>query len=235
MPSRQRSLATLVQGGKALSQIPPTWSSFEVARAKLKDCDGIGYVFGSYDGLCGIDFDGCRDPATGELSAWAKPWIDSLESYSEVSPSGSGVKTWVQARSPLSSGKKAAVEGPPINGKSPAVEVYDHGRYFCVTGRILDGVPGSLRSDKHQLETLCQHFWPAVSTAASASSIVEISDKDRTPETPSPINIIERARKYIAPIQRVRTRRPQHDLSSGLHLDCERNHSCSIRSDGFVP
>ncbi len=44
----------------------------------------------------GIDFDGCRDPQTGTIEPWAQIWIDQLASYTEISKSETGCKTWVR-------------------------------------------------------------------------------------------------------------------------------------------
>jgi putative DNA primase/helicase len=81
--------------------------------------DGVGFRLG--DGWAGIDLDGCRDAATGELSAFASGVLRELNSYAEVSPSGTGLKIFVRA-------------WPGKNHSRKGLEVYGHGRYFTVTG-----------------------------------------------------------------------------------------------------
>ena len=53
------------------------------------DYDGIGFEFGN--GYVGIDLDHCRDAETGEVQEWALEIIDHLDSYTEASPSETGV------------------------------------------------------------------------------------------------------------------------------------------------
>ena len=119
---------------KALTQHPDRFS-------------GLGFVFSPEDPYCGIDLDNCRDPQTGKIKLWASEILHAIDSYAEVSPSGTGVKIWAKATLP--SAVKAHVDHnghpvPPISGKpSPradgAVEIYSSGRYFTVTGQHLNG------------------------------------------------------------------------------------------------
>jgi primase-polymerase (primpol)-like protein len=48
----------------------------------------LGFIL--RDDLIGVDLDGCRDDGTGEIADWATKIIDLLNSYTEVSPSGTG-------------------------------------------------------------------------------------------------------------------------------------------------
>ena len=72
-----------------------TWTSFEEALSYYENHDsevnGIGFVFSSGDPFCGVDFDKCRDPETGEIEADAQKIINNFASYSEISPSGRGI------------------------------------------------------------------------------------------------------------------------------------------------
>ena len=84
-----------VAGGVASTSDPDSWSTFGVARgyATADDTavDGVGIVFTAEDPLVGVDLDGCRDPDTGSLDEPAVSIVDRLESYTEVSRSGTGV------------------------------------------------------------------------------------------------------------------------------------------------
>jgi primase-polymerase (primpol)-like protein len=91
----------------------------------------VGYVFSADDPFTGIDLDGCLNPQTGELASWAQDIVQRMATYAEVSPSGTGVKLWVRARMSGSRHKKRLSE-------AAALEVYDQGRFFTVTGRHAD-------------------------------------------------------------------------------------------------
>lgn len=118
-------------GAAASSTDPSTWHSFEDVRAAYEagGYQGVGFVFSSNDEFVGIDLDGCRDPATGTLAPWAQAVIARFATYTEVSPSGTGVHLI------------AAGELPPGGRKRGPVECYDEGRYFTITARSLNGAP----------------------------------------------------------------------------------------------
>ena len=52
---------------------------------------GIGFAFLPGDGLIGIDIDACLDPDTGEVSDMANELVDACHSYTERSPSRTGL------------------------------------------------------------------------------------------------------------------------------------------------
>src|SRR5918993_401744 len=73
---------------------PTTWDSYEeaVARAAKDGLPGVGYVISESDDLTGADLDRCRDPETGRIEPWAQAIVDLAETYTEVSPSGTGLR-----------------------------------------------------------------------------------------------------------------------------------------------
>ena len=100
-----------------------TWSRFETVLNAYKtgDYDGVGFVFASGDPYTGVDLDGCRDPETGEIAAWAAEVVRRLDSYTELSPSGKGFHVLGRGKVP-----KAL--------KQPHIEMYSMERFFTVTG-----------------------------------------------------------------------------------------------------
>lgn len=130
-------------GALASSTDPATWISYGDAVAALGAQPGrfagIGFVFSADDPYTGIDFDQClRD---GKLKPWVSPIIAALgDSYMEVSPSGSGVKVWVKATLKGTGTKRSYQDG--------AIEIYDRGRFFTVTGQALNDAP--LHVEEHQ-------------------------------------------------------------------------------------
>src|SRR5438445_564404 len=79
---------------------PSTWATFEEALAACPNYDGAGYVLTPDDPYTGVDLDRCLDPATGKLDPWARSIVDQLHSYTEVSPSGEGVRIFVRGSLP---------------------------------------------------------------------------------------------------------------------------------------
>ena len=103
-----------------------TWSTYsEVHRGVMtrRRLAGVGFVFTTEDDYVGVDLDKCGDRATGQLEPWAQAIVERLESYTEWSPSGTGVH--ILCRGVL----------PPGGRKRNRVEMYDCNRYFTVTGR----------------------------------------------------------------------------------------------------
>ena len=114
-------------GRKASSTDLLTWSSFEDVLKAYEGggYSGVGFVFCSGDPYAGVDLDGCRDPETGEIEAWAAKIVDELDSYTELSPSGKGLHIILKAKVPA-----------PI--KHSELEMYSIERYFTVTGQVAD-------------------------------------------------------------------------------------------------
>ena len=131
-------------GSQASSTDSTTWASLDVAVAFASKSDraaGIGFVFSPNDPFAGVDLDKCRDPNTGQIQPWAQSIITYLDSYTEVSPSGTGAKVFV--RSHRSDGLKRG-----------NVEIYWSGRYFTVTGERLPESRASVNDRAKQVELL---------------------------------------------------------------------------------
>ena len=110
-------------GRYASATDPETWANFdracEYARA-TSSAAGIGFVFTDDDPFVGVDLDDCR--TDDEAAEWATDIIERLESYTEISPSGTGYHIIVRGSLPA---------GPNRRGD---VECYETARYFTVTG-----------------------------------------------------------------------------------------------------
>jgi hypothetical protein len=138
-------------GRNADSTDPGTWSTRAEAEdwAALNGGQGQGVVLGPLPNeslLAGVDADSCRDPATGEIAPWAQEIAARLDSYCEVSPSGTGVKiifVILPADRPaidrLMGGKQGRKFANGGGEHRPAIEIYLGGRYFTVTDDMLSG------------------------------------------------------------------------------------------------
>lgn len=133
-----------LNGKKASSTDPSTWNTYEaiVNGAVLSGSQGIGIMT---DGtFVGFDLDGCRNPVTGEIKPWAKRIIDLLDAYTEITPSGTGVR--VLALGPLPDGARRFPLALSAGfGDKVGIETYDQARYFTVTGSRL-GETSTLQS-----------------------------------------------------------------------------------------
>ena len=138
----------------ASSTNPRTWRSLEECVAAMERYPGryagVGRVIAKDDPYVGVDLDDVRDPETGRLTNRASEIVQQLDSYAEVSPSKTGVKLWVRA-----------TLDPAY--KKPGVEVYPHGRYFTLTGRMLPQAPSAVAECTHELEDLIREEFPVAS------------------------------------------------------------------------
>ena len=115
-------------GRKASTTDLLSWSSFEEANEALgsgQNYSGLGFVFSSGDPFAGIDLDGCVDPQTGEVAAWAMEIVRYFDSYTELSVTGTGIHVIVKG-----------LEVP--NRRKDELEVYSSKRFFTVTGHLLE-------------------------------------------------------------------------------------------------
>ncbi len=138
-------------GARARSGDPETWGTLIEARevVREKDYDGIGFVFTATDSFCGIDLDACLNPQTGEVEPWALELVEELSSYTEISPSGTGLHIIVRAKLP---------EGGNRKGR---IELYDRGRFFTITGQRLPGTSHLIEERQTQIESLHARLFPA--------------------------------------------------------------------------
>lgn len=118
------------------------WGTYDKALAFLKSgkASGIGFLLGQP--YAGVDLDKCRNTATGVIEPWAQQIIERLSSYSEVSPSGTGVHIIVKGSLPKGRRRK----GP--------VEMYDTGRFFTMTGSSVVGTSSNLEERQDELSIL---------------------------------------------------------------------------------
>jgi len=111
-------------GNFAKSTDSKTYSEFGEALAAYQEeesgFDGIGFVLTPIDPFVGIDIDHCF--VDGIVTDEAQGIINELDSYTERSPSGAGIRIFVTGTIP-----KAV--------KKDQIEMYAQGRYVTVTGQ----------------------------------------------------------------------------------------------------
>jgi len=173
-------------GGNASSTDSSTWVAFD----DLDFEKSIGFVFCEQDPYIGIDLDGCRNPETNRCDDWAREVIAKCGTYSEVSPSGTGVKLFGVTDSFWRHKNKVELPGEGFGGKRPGIEVYDKSRYFAVTGRRLVGSDLLVNVDD-ALEWLADRF------GMQQASPTLVVPADISLDSP----VLERAAKYLAAME----------------------------------
>lgn len=119
-----------------------TWTTFDKAWEAYQsneDWNGIGFVLTQDAGIVGFDI----DHLGGEESAEADQVttiVQTLNSYTEVSPSGNGLRI-------LAIGKL-----PPSKRRKGCYEVYDLGRYLTITGDHVEETPLSIEPRQAEIE-----------------------------------------------------------------------------------
>jgi putative DNA primase/helicase len=144
----------------AYSTKPESWTDFEEALAAAPRFDGIGFVFAPDDPYTGVDLDNCID-ANGTLASWAAEIVADLDTYTEISPSGSGLKLWVRGELPAS-GRSKGGQGSDGRGK---IEMFSVARYFTVTGHRWESAPGAVHERQKQLTALHERIFAKPTTA----------------------------------------------------------------------
>jgi hypothetical protein len=122
---------------RASSTDPGTWASFETIIHEWRSAPnwyvGPGFMFAADDPFCGIDLDDVLD-AQQNVKPWARRVVERFaDTYMEISPSGSGLKIWARGSVPSNL--------PGVSVGDGQIEIYDHARYFAVTGRAFRGAP----------------------------------------------------------------------------------------------
>ncbi len=133
----------------AKSTDPATWRSYEAAVAAFETgrYAGIGRVIEADGPYVGVDIDHCRNRETGHIDARGSRILALLDSYSEVSPLGEGVKVWVRAQL----GRAYVKQG---------LEIYPRGRYFTITGQLLPQYSTSIEERTDALNTIIAEEFP---------------------------------------------------------------------------
>ena len=131
---------------------PNTWSDFDRAILRyeksnvsmpvnrhIMQYNGVGFVLTKEHGIIAWDFDRCIDPATGHIEDDVMRYIAKLDSYTEISPSGTGMRILVYGVL------------PPAGRKKGNVETYDSKRFVTITGRH---VPGTSTRIEHRQDSI---------------------------------------------------------------------------------
>jgi len=131
-----------------------TWGTLASALSAVATggFQGIGFML-SHSPFAGIDLDHCLQDGTVE--PWAKEIIETLNTYTEYSPSWNR-KTGTGGVHLLASGK------PPTSKKVGTIEIYGQKRYLTLTTNHLQGTPTTIEHRQEALDALYRRFAPPV-------------------------------------------------------------------------
>lgn len=119
---------------------PEKWFTYDEALKAFINAKGmlagIGLVMTGIEGVAGIDLDNCLDEQ-GCVAAWAKEVVSTLNSYTEISPSGRGLRVF----------GVTIADGPDWSNHEVGIEVYvgSTPRFLTVSGRHLPGTPKEMK------------------------------------------------------------------------------------------
>ncbi|WEL24755.1 phage NrS-1 polymerase family protein [Haloferax volcanii] len=169
-------------GGPASATDDSTWATFDEALACAREgrVDGVGFAFTDDDPFVGIELENCRDVETGATDEWARALVDRLDSYTEVTPSGTGFRVIVRGTLPSGS------------ARAGGLELSDATRFRPVTGDCADGAPAAVAERSDALATVHGAYFetdpepsPSVDAVAPAASIDSVNpdapNSDRAP------------------------------------------------------
>ncbi len=134
---------------------PAAWCPFQEALAGVSAglFDGVGFALGEDAATgkvwSGFDLDDCVEG--GQVEPAAAYLLSCLDSYTEFSPSGNGLKVFLAGRFPP---RHLCAD------HQRRFELYDGGRYFTVTGRRLDGSPAEVLERGDRMATLYAQLFP---------------------------------------------------------------------------
>ncbi|HEY8599030.1 MAG TPA: DUF3987 domain-containing protein, partial [Thermomicrobiales bacterium] len=159
-----------VSGGKADTTNPQSWTGFAAALDAYQrgGYSGLGYVFSADDPYCGLDLDSCV--VDGKLREPEATYVRTLNSYSEISPSGTGVKVIFRGHIPEGVTRRSFGDG---NG------LYSEGRYFALTANVYEGYDTIRKVPDAELAACCASWFPETQRQVQWEEAVErLSDEE---------------------------------------------------------
>ena len=132
-------------GNNAQSNNAGTWGSFdEAVDACVKyKFDGIGFMFAPP--YFGVDLDHCMDNLD-----FVDEFVETLQSYAEISKSGTGIHIICRGVLPAGSRRRGGVE------------MYSGGRYFICTGKVYNPAYSEVKDCTETIKVLHSKYLPTM-------------------------------------------------------------------------
>lgn len=149
-------------GGNAMANTPSTWGTFDEA---VEACEKYGFDYLGFEfapPYFGVDLDHCRDDVD-----FCDEFVESLQSYAELSKSGNGLHIICKGELPQGSCKRGNVE------------MYSRGRYFICTGNLYNPAYTKIRDCSVEIKTLHSKYLPSAIPKTEIRKQVAIELEDR--------------------------------------------------------
>jgi len=146
---------------------PASWKVYEdalyAAQFLIKGGKGgIGFVLTEDDPFVGVDLDKCI--IDGELHPAAQAIVDALDSYTDLSPSRTGLHVIVRGSKPSRAGSRGRGEW------DGSIEIYDRARFFTMAAGT-----GDIAERTAEIAELAERYLPE---RAVAADVIERGDWD---------------------------------------------------------
>lgn len=197
---------------------PDRWFTFKAAvsayEREAPSFAGVGYVMTRPHGIVGVDLDDCVHD--GVVADWAREVIDALASYTEISPSGKGLRIF--ARGEVNDWTNHTVGVEVYGGAEP--------RFLTITGQHLPNTPTGLQeAPAAALEALrAQYGSDAERTDTPAVEMPELLDDLLTPDLAN-LNLPYAARDFLVEGD------TRGDRSRELHAAAVSLYQCGLSDD----
>jgi putative DNA primase/helicase len=133
---------------KASSTDPKTWGTFDDARAAVEagKADGLYYALLEGSGIVGIDLDHCVEDSV--IAPWAMVYVRLFNSWTCISPSGTGIRIFIKATKPSTDCKRGNTE------------CYELERFLSVTDQRVPGTPDTIEERQAELDAFMLLAFP---------------------------------------------------------------------------
>lgn len=186
------------------------WADFETADNYLDMLPtpkwGLYFVLRPSDPFAALDLDDCRDPETGVLDERAREIVERVDSFTEASPSGTGLHIYVRGSVPRD-----------LVNDTEGVELYDD-RQMTVTGNHLDGTTTDIRERQDVLDELADEHMTESASEVAVERDGEYENENEDVEPWSPFDALAVTDVYPDHPTGTNVPHPEHGSNSGQNF-----------------
>lgn len=156
-------------GTNAKANDPATWGTYyEASQAVQKyNLNGVGFEFGAqFQGYIGVDLDDVI-LENGNLKPFAQEIVDTLDSYTEASPSGKGIHIICKSQTGMESWGYSKLSHRDDN---IGLEMYDSKRFFTITENVY-GIGKYVNDRTSQLQKVYEKYLNKLPASVPINSI----------------------------------------------------------------